>query len=258
MDTRLVEPATEPRRLIALEAVHNFRDLGGYPTLDGRVTRWHMIYRADGLNRLAGADLEVVRGLDLKTVIDLRSHAELELRGRFPVDEIEVDFSHLPVIDATWQHDQHLDKSAHEFLGWAYRDMLQVGAGRFATAIEQLATPGALPAVFHCAAGKDRTGVLAALVLGSLGVPIDVVLADYALTANGMERMQVWAERELPEMAQRIANAPTAFLAALPEALGEVLDDLVDEFGSINAYVTSIGVSPAKIESLAVAFLHHP
>ncbi len=255
MDTRLVEPATEPRRLIALEAIHNFRDLGGYPTIDGRVTRWNTLYRADGLNRLAGADLEVIRELGLKTVIDLRSHAELELRGRFPVDEIEVDFSHLPVIDATWQHDQHLDKSAHEFLGWAYRDMLHVGADRFARAIEQLATPGALPAVFHCAAGKDRTGVLAALVLGSLGVPSDVVLADYALTAHGMERMRVWAERELPEMAQRFADAPTAFLASLPEALGEVLDELVDEFGSINAYVTSIGVPPDALESLAAAFL---
>lgn len=258
MDTGLVDPLVDPRRLVALEAVHNFRDLGGYPAADGLVTRWHMLYRADGLYRLTGADVPVVRDLGLRTVIDLRSHAELDERGTFPVDEIEVDFNHLPVFDTTWQLDQHVDKSDHEFLAWAYRDMLAVGADRFAAAIEQLAAPGALPAVFHCAAGKDRTGVLAALVLGSLGVPRSVILADYALTAGGMARMRTWAEREFPEFADRMAGAPSAFLAALPEALGEVIDELVAEHGSILGYVGSIGVPTAAVDALAGQFLVGP
>jgi protein-tyrosine phosphatase len=258
MESGLVDPITDPRRLVAMTAVHNFRDLGGYPARDGSVTRWRTLFRADGLYRLEGDDVEVVRALGLRTVIDLRSQAELDLRGTFPQHQIDVNFAHLPVIDTTWEADAHLSKSDHEFLVWAYRDMLEVGAARFARAIDELAAPGALPAVFHCAAGKDRTGVLAALVLGSLGVPRSVVLADYALTADGMERMRAWAMQESPEFAERMAETPSAFMAALPEAMGEVLDGITAEHGSIEQYVLHIGVDPASIGTLADHLLAAP
>ena len=74
----------ETSRVITLGAVHNFRDLGGYPTEDGRVTRWRTLFRADGLHRLADDDLEVVRALGIHTVIDLRTHLELAERGTLP------------------------------------------------------------------------------------------------------------------------------------------------------------------------------
>ena len=72
-----------------------------------------------------------------------------------------------------------------DFLHWAYSDMLATGGADVRRAIDVLAAPGALPAVFHCAAGKDRTGLLAVLVLGPLGVPHDDIVADYALDAPG-------------------------------------------------------------------------
>ena len=100
----LPDVGADPRRLIVLDAVHNFRDMGGYPTDDGRTTRWRTLFRADGLYRLAGADLEVVRELGLRTVIDLRSDAELQERGTFPHAQHPVAFHHVPVIDSTWQH----------------------------------------------------------------------------------------------------------------------------------------------------------
>ena len=248
-------PPRNQTRVVALEAVHNFRDLGGYPANDGSVTAWGRMFRADGLQRLTTADIEVVRSLGLRTVIDLRSHAELAERGTFPRYSMDVNFAHHPVIDATWQLGEHRDKGEHDFLTWAYRDMLATGSARFAGAIEGLAAPGALPAVFHCAAGKDRTGVLAALVLGALGVPHEVILADYALTADGMQRMREWAGREMPELLQRMADVPSGFLAALPEALGEVIDELAMSHGSIEQYVLSIGVSPTSLAALAAAFL---
>lgn len=258
MESGLVDPLVDPRRLVQLDAVHNFRDLGGYPARDGLVTRWRQLYRADGLYRLAGADIEVIRGLGLNTVIDLRTHEELAERGTFPHRSIEVTFTHHPVIDTTWEMTEHVDKSAHEFLTWAYRDMLRVGSQTLGRAINDLAAPGALPAVFHCAAGKDRTGVLAALVLSSLGVPRSVVLADYGLTAGAMERMRAWAVREYPELAESMADTPSAFLAALPEALGEVLAEVEAAHGSIDEFVRSIGVPPASIDALAAAFLAEP
>ena len=101
-----------PRRLIALDGVHNFRDLGGYPTADGRTTRWGRLYRADGLFRLTTDDVEALRPLGLRTVVDLRTHEELELRGRFPVEAHPVAFHHIPVLDTTWARpDEHIDLS---------------------------------------------------------------------------------------------------------------------------------------------------
>jgi protein-tyrosine phosphatase len=258
MESGLVDPLVDPRRIVQLDAVHNFRDLGGYPARDGLVTRWRLLFRADGLYRLTDGDIEVIRALGLRTVIDLRTHEELAERGTFPHQAIEVNFTHHPVIDTTWELSEHLDKSAHDFLTWAYRDILRVGSLTIGRAITDLAAPGALPAVFHCAAGKDRTGVLAALVLSSLGVPRSVVLADYGLTAGAMERMRVWAAREYPELAEKMGDTPTAFLAALPEALGEVLAEVEVAHGSVEAFVRSIGVSAASLDALASSFLGEP
>ncbi len=74
----------DPRRLVRLDAVHNFRDLGGYPTVDGRTTRWGLVYRADGLYRLTDTDLDVVRRLGLRSVIDLRTFASSTSAARSP------------------------------------------------------------------------------------------------------------------------------------------------------------------------------
>lgn len=245
----------DPRRLIRLTAVHNFRDLGGYPTVDGRTTRWRTLFRADGLHRLGGADLEVVRELGLRTVIDLRSDGELAERGTFPHGEHPVAFHHVPIVDSTWQHlDRAVDDDAVAFLEWAYHDMLHQGPHRFVQAIEQLSAPEALPAVFHCAAGKDRTGVLAMLLLGSLGVAHDYIVADYALTEGGITRMLAWAEQEAPEMFARLSEAPAAFMAAIPEAMTRVIATICDG-GTIRDYTLGLGVSQAALARLGAALL---
>ena len=257
MTTELLpDLASDPVRLVALEAVHNFRDLGGYATADGRSTLWRTLYRADGLYRLTPADVAVLEPLGLRTVIDLRSETELDERGRFPVDAHPVVFHHLPIVDATWAN---LDRPKYErdedFLIWAYQEMLTVGAPRFAKAFEALAEPGALPAVFHCAAGKDRTGLLAALLLGSLGVSHDDIVADYVLTVEGMVRFREWAAREWPEWSERMKSMPPAFAAALPEAMRHIIDELCAEHGTIRSYVKSIGVRDDTLATLESVLL---
>jgi len=186
----------DPRRLVPLNAVHNFRDLGGYPTGDGRTVGWGRLFRADGLYRLTADDLDVIDALGIRTVVDLRSGPEFEQHGRFPLERYPVAFHHLPIIDSTWMASEMPDvddteDGAIEFLTWAYGDMLAQGADRFAHAFGVLAVPGSAPAVFHCAAGKDRTGVLAALILGGLGVHHDTIVDDYALTEAAMVRMRI-------------------------------------------------------------------
>lgn len=264
-DVGTLEPVTtdllsgaesEPVRLVALEAVHNFRDLGGYATADGRHTKWRLVFRADGLYRLTAADVVALEPLGLRTVIDLRSAPELDERGTFPVDAHPVVFHHLPIIDATWSRSDRVDYDRDEdFLIGAYQEMLTVGAPRFAAAFEALAEPDALPAVFHCAAGKDRTGLLAALLLGSLGVSHDDIVDDYALTVEGMQRFRVWAAREWPEWFERMASMPPAFTAALPDAMRHIVDEICDGHGSIRNYVRSIGVTDATLAALESVLL---
>ena len=252
IDTHVDEIANHPRRLIGLEAVHNFRDLGGYPTAGGRTTKWRTLFRSDGLYRLRGADdMSRVMQLGLKSVIDLRTEREQREQGIFPIDDIEVTFHHLSIVDVTWSDTEtpEFDDEV-EFLVWGYRDMLEIGSSRFADAMHVLAQTDSLPAVFHCAAGKDRTGVLAALLLSSLGVDDAHICADYGLTQDAMQRTIAWSKVHRPELAERYANIPKAYLAADPRAMQIILTELAQQHGSVRNYVREIGVADATVEAL--------
>lgn len=252
INTHVDELANHPRRLIGLEAVHNFRDLGGYPTAGGRSTKWRTLFRSDGLYRLRGADdMSRVMQLGLKSVIDLRTEREQREQGIFPTDDIEVTFHHLSIVDVTWSDTEtpEFDDEV-EFLVWGYRDMLEIGSSRFADAMHVLAQTDSLPAVFHCAAGKDRTGVLAALLLSSLGVDDAHICADYGLTQDAMQRTIAWSKVHRPELAERYATIPKAYLAADPRAMQIILTELAQQHGSVRNYVREIGVADATVEAL--------
>ncbi len=248
----------DPQRLLALDGVHNFRDLGGYRLSDGRTIGWGRLFRADGLYRLTDDDLDILDAIGLRTVIDLRSAGEIDHFGSFPFEKMPVAFHALPIMDTTWrdidvpEFDEDEDGEIG-FLTWAYRDMLTAGGDRFSQAIRQLAVPEVGPAVFHCAAGKDRTGVLAALLLGGLGVDHAVIVADYGLTRDAMARMITWVDANHPEMAARMSETPSFMLAAHPQAMANVLSGLVDDHGSVRNYLVTIGVGSAILDDLADA-----
>jgi protein-tyrosine phosphatase len=249
---------TDPRRTIVLQGAHNVRDLGGYRIGDGRTIAWRRLLRGDGLHGLTADDLVVLTPLRLRTVIDLRRPEEVAERGAFPVDRLPVDLVHLPVVDSTWTTVAIPDFSTHAdpevgFLTWAYADMLVEGGPRFGAALRHLARPGALPAIFHCAAGKDRTGLLAALLLAALGVDDELVVADYGLTAAGMSRMRQWYATNEPDVARRMAEVPAMFFAARPEAMQHTLDAVRATHGSIRGYLATLGVDDATLAALADA-----
>ena len=205
----------------------NFRDLGGYATADGRTTRWRTLFRADGLDRLTPADVEVLRPYGLRTVVDLRMAHEFEERGRFPVDSYPVTFHNISVLDQTWDREQALASTlpAADFLHERYTEMLAEAGPRYADALRLLAAADALPAVFHCAAGKDRTGLLAMLVLGAVGVGHDDIVEDYALTSTTMAAFRA-AAAEQAESAEALAEIPQLFWSADPLAMSRVLADI--------------------------------
>jgi protein-tyrosine phosphatase len=255
-ERNLATIVADDRRVVPLFAVHNFRDLGGYPTTDGRETRWRTLFRADGLYRLTADDAKRVVDLGVRTVVDLRTENEVKTRGVFPVGDHDVAYHHLPIIDATWGETETPEiEDVVEFLVWAYREMLDEASPRFADAIRLLADSEVLPAVFHCAAGKDRTGILSALVLGSLGVPEDVIAADYGLTEQAMQRLVVWARDHQPELADLYAQMPARFAAADPRAMTVILNDIVGRHGSVRNFVRDIGVGDDTIDSLSHSLL---
>ena len=250
---RLVD---HPDRRVRLANVFNFRDLGGYPIANGGTTKWGRIFRADGLHRLAGDDLDLIDGIGIRTVIDLRTSNEISDRGTFPVEQLPVAYHHLSIIDATWTETgvpdfEPTEQGGIDFLVWAYRDMLDQGADRFAQAIATLAQPGAGATVFHCAAGKDRTGILAMLILGGLGADRDVIAEDFGLTRSGMDRMRAWLADNNPQALVDMNNRPAHMFGAHPDAMRQILTDLDEQHGGVRGYLSSIGVGDAILADLA-------
>ena len=240
-----------PQRLVPLKAVHNFRDIGGYLGEAGLSLKKSTLYRADGLYRLTGGDLEVVRALGIQTVIDLRSDEELINVGTFPREIYEVQFHHVPIIDTTWQHSDVPDFDDDiDFLIWAYTQMLSEGATRFREAFNIISDNPRMPLVFHCAVGKDRTGLLAMLLLGVLGVDDDVIVADYALSGPAMLRMMEWAKTEYPDLETRMMASPKHFLSANPLAMSQLIKMLRDEHQDFNGIAMSLGITETSIELL--------
>ncbi len=238
-------------RHILLEGAVNFRDLGGYPAGDGTRTRWRRLFRADGLGELTADDLEVVRTLGIRTVIDLRSEFELE-RSRFDVDAHPVAFYHFPFVD---QLPDAEDFERHPgFLGAQYLAIARSAGPQIRGALEVLAAPGALPAVFHCTAGKDRTGVLSAVVLSLLGVDEPTVVADYALSAAAMEHLRDKLRRRFPDALGAITEVDEIFSAA-PEQMEVLLDYLGERYGTVASYVEELGTPHGVVEALRAALV---
>lgn len=241
----------ETERLIALEGAVNFRDLGGYVAADGRRTKWRVLFRADGLGELSVADLEIMRSLGIKTVMDLRSHDEVE-RGRFDVEAHPVDFFHFPFIKRlpdveTWEQTPGLLVSQ-------YKEMADDVGAQIVGVLEVLAAPEARPAVFHCTAGKDRTGLLSAILLLLLGVDEATVIGDYALSGAAMDRLRAKLMAKFPQGADTIATLDAPFNAD-PQQMVGLLEHLHDAYGSIESYLAAIGVTEALTTSLRDALL---
>lgn len=242
-------------RDITLIDSFNFRDLGGYATTDGRRVRWRRLFRGASLHELSGADLETVRGLRIATAIDLRSAAEVDATGTYPFGPLAATFHHLPMIERVWDLSEADGVDPHQYLLARYRDMLVQGAPSIAAIMAILTAPDALPAAFYCHAGKDRTGVLAALVLDALGVePADVV-ADYHLSRERVQRLRERARRAAGERASPMVDQPPEFMQAPAQAMELLLGWIRATYGSAPDYLAAIGVPDATVTILRARLL---
>ena len=231
-----------PERLIELESSWNFRDLGGYAGAGGRPVRWRTLFRSDGLFRLTPDDQIRLAGLGLRTVIDLRTPAELEDLGRIPWPDEDLAFHHLPLIDVLPPQDTYGEEWAKPATVAAqYGAILASGSKAITSAIDVLCDPASYPLVYHCYVGKDRTGILSAVVLDALGVAHDDIVADYVLSEDAMRRMMEWVAENQPELAKSLESATAAIVAAAPETMERFLEDFDERYGGAEGYLRSVG-----------------
>jgi protein-tyrosine phosphatase len=243
-------------RLVALEGSFNFRDLGGYPGRDGRHTRWGRLFRSDALHELTAADVARLRDLGLRTVVDLRTERELHRSGRGPLEPEPVAFHHLAVVQEGVRGTVTVDAEAlaapapaGDDLAERYLWYLEVGRASLATALTLLGEDERYPLVFHCAAGKDRTGVLAALVLELAGVDRAVIVADYVVTAERLRLiMERW--RADPEFAERMARIPASRFSVEAATMEGFLDGLEARHGGARAWALGAGVRADALDRL--------
>jgi protein-tyrosine phosphatase len=239
-------------RLIDLPGCVNFRDLGGYPAAGGMRLRWRVLFRSDALHRLTpdGAD-RLVGELGIGAIVDLRSTGEVEAEGRGLLRERSPSYHHLPLFDGPLTTDPKL--ADRLTLSDRYFLMAEQAKGPIAKVVTTLAE-SATPAVYHCAAGKDRTGVISAILLGLLGVREEIIVADYAATQQNLQEI---VDRLLQTKGYRevLDSLPADTMHAEPETMFSLLRQLRERYGSMRGYATDIGLTDAAIDRLEARLL---
>ena len=239
-----------PRRRPAIEGESNFRDLGGYRASDGRRVRWGAIYRSGGLSRLTDAGVEDMARLGLKTVCDFRSQEERRVHpSRLPASNPpEVDALAIRPKEGAQMRDLVLSgKATPDDVAGAYRAIYRAyvldHAAQYAAMFRHLGDAASFPLMFHCAAGKDRTGVAAALILTALGVPRETILADYLLT-NKHFTYRPRREDAGGVLNQVPEDLRATFVAARQDYLEAAFAAVEEVHGSLDEYLRdAIGLS---------------
>jgi protein-tyrosine phosphatase len=241
----------QPRRHLPLEGTHNVRDLGGYATHDDRVTRWHRLFRADSLHRLPSTAQTELLSHGVRTVIDLRRTDEVKAAPNVFATAQQVRYHHVSLLHDT---PPATDRRPQPLVTM-YQCILDERQAQVRKVLRALAAPAGVPAIFHCTAGKDRTGVISALALGIAGVPADTIIADYALTATHL------GEAFFAETRQRVLQRGQNWqeyqplLGCPPEYMRTTLTYIETHYGGIAAYVRAIGLSSEEIAQLRTALV---
>ena len=257
-------------RVLALAGACNFRDFGGYATADGRRVRWRRLFRSGVMTRLRPAAIAEIRNLDIRVVCDLRRTDE---RQRHPNPDFGTGVQRFewatlvetsPIRTPEFARSATIDDARAAMVGM-YERIPYVLQPRLAGTFEALAQAGEGGFVVHCSAGKDRTGVAAALVLEALGVPREIVVADYALTNEAVDLAAQLlgaggtgvglAETSAPILAlPPIAQA--AVLDAHESYIVASLDAIEARHGSIEAYLRDeLGVGAPLLDRLRARLL---
>lgn len=255
-------PPLDARRVISLEGGRNFRDLGGYRTLDGRRVKWGKLYRSGSMARLTPADYERLSKLAIKTICDLRTLQERTAEPNRWCEVANIGY---------WARD-HSDsfgelrkvivsgvstaERARAAMIEGYRRLPFEQAPAHQALFSRLAA-GEVPLAFNCAAGKDRAGTAAALILSALGVPRETVVDDYVLTNRVVDLEAIFMDRRRRnELTDQSRGVVTAILKADPSYLHAALDAVEEKHGSIAAYLRdALGITEEALFTMRQSLL---
>ena len=252
---------------INLDGAVNVRDLGALPTGDGQSTAAHRLLRADNLQDLSDSDVRLlVRDIGVTTVVDLRSPGEVAAEGPGPLTRVEsVRHAYLSVLpERGMATDAAADALAIRRDGARSRYPDDVRAGYYLGYLEdrpdhvvaalRSVAQASGAALVHCAAGKDRTGVIIALALSAVGVRRDAVVADYAATAERMDKV-LDRLRASATYAADIDKAPADDHTPRPETMAAFLDEVGSRYGGVLRWLSSRGFGPSDVASLRAKIL---
>ncbi|WP_423748101.1 tyrosine-protein phosphatase [Frankia canadensis] len=239
----------------------NVRDLGGLPTADGSLTRYGVFLRADSVQTATEDDVILLRDTyGLRTVIDLRAKEEALREGRGPLEFEAIAYHHLSFLPGEWvmpddprypaivRDQDSADRVEH------YLNYLRRAEDAVAQALRVLAHPAAGPALFHCAAGKDRTGVLAAMILSIAEVDRAAIIDDYTRTNERIERVNSrLADR--PSYNRSAVPLTPGQLSCRPEVMSGFLEGVDAEWGGAAAWARQAGVSDGDLRALRSALV---
>jgi protein-tyrosine phosphatase len=245
-------------RFLPLQGSVNFRDFGGYETADGRRVKWGKLFRSGTLSDLTSDDYAYIERVGIKLVCDLRSPEEIAIEPdnlpqsmHYVHTSIYTDSDSARRLRALFFDPRAL---ALLMLEMYTRQMIDRNARPIGDVLRRLAHPDNLPALIHCTAGKDRTGITAAVLLSTLGVPDATITADYSLSNHYFSSFQRIVQKALP---QRLAyfgitiDDMRPLLTANPEMLQSVLDHIRQRYGSVEGYLRdAAGLDDATIARL--------
>ncbi|MGG6310163.1 tyrosine-protein phosphatase [Paenibacillus macerans] len=252
---------TVAERIVPLERVPNFRDMGGYAAADGHRVQWGKLYRSAELARMTEQDIEYARSLGIVWICDLRTPGEVR---RYPSPriggELNENLSFMASADPGEMTAAGMAGMTLDMLADANR-MMAGNTELAARFLRRLLDQQGAPILFHCAAGKDRTGFVGSLILQALGVDREDILSDYALTNRFAERLKgevgdggdpAWAEamKGLPE------EVRSGMLEARPSYLQAAFDEIDRKYGDFEAYWTSgLGLGLEELRRLRGYYL---
>lgn len=239
--------ARMPSRFVPLSGCSNFRDLGGMPTASGTLTTWGRVFRSDTLQELTDADVKTLLiDVGLATIIDLRTGREIKNEGRGPLEHEDLAYVHLPFIADLEVQDEVPDAVERDVLA-DYVHMLDTAAAMIAEAVQTIATSDG-SVVFHCAAGKDRTGILAAIVESLVGVPREVIVGDYELTNQVID--EICARLARFDTYTNVRVNPPSHFRCRSEVMEGFLDLLDERHGGAGGWAREIGIAEEDLTAL--------
>jgi protein-tyrosine phosphatase len=256
----------EATRRVPLEGAYNFRETGGYPTLNHHWVRSGLVFRTDHLNELSDADVDSLESIGIRSVYDFRLNSEVERQpSRLPssLTPVQLGFADLGIDGAMVDviRDMLSGKAplpAASFWDENYLSLLDLGRPMFVELFKALADPTNLPAVFHCTGGKDRTGLANAMLLSLLGVDQAIVVDDFLLTNLYRTPFRI------ASLAPGLRAAGVDVAAAVPiigvcrSALMAALAHLEGRYGGVEAYLVDGGLTAEDLSRLRAILIEAP